>query len=117
MSQAPCVILNLSACLLCAKKVYQNYVGAGCHEIETKCFKKSFLGEENRCLLLFDLLMKPMRIFEYRREGILTTLSAGMCETSVPVILDWHTLATSRNFLPHSSVLVAKNMHAAATSY
>jgi hypothetical protein len=28
--------------------------------------------------------------------------------------LDWHTLATSLSFLPHSSVFVARNIHAAA---
>lgn len=43
--------------------------------------------------------------------------SAGILGTSVFAILASQTLATSRSFLPHSSVLVAKNMHEAATSY
>lgn len=64
VGQAPRVILNLSTCLLCVKKVNQDYVGAGCHEIEAEGFQEGFLGEEDRCLLLLDLLVKPMRSFE-----------------------------------------------------
>jgi len=47
--------------LLRVKKVYQNYMRAGCHEIETECFEKGFFGEQNHCLLLLDLLLENMR--------------------------------------------------------
>jgi hypothetical protein len=45
-----------------------------------------------------------------------TLPSAGIDETSLLAIFASHTLATSRSFLPHSSVLVARKMHEAATS-
>jgi hypothetical protein len=46
-----------------------------------------------------------------------TLLSAGIWDISTLLILAWQTLATSRSFRPHSSVLVARKMHDAATSY
>ena len=45
-----------------------------------------------------------------------TLLSLGIVLGSMPVILALHILATSRNFRPHSSVFVARNIHEAATS-
>lgn len=46
-----------------------------------------------------------------------TLLSAGIVEMSTFWTFAWYTLATSRSFRPHSSVLVAKKMQDAATSY
>jgi hypothetical protein len=50
------------------------------------------------------------KITKKKRTGPLS----GISRTSIPFALDWHTLATSLSFRPHSSVFVARNTHAAA---
>lgn len=50
------------------------------------------------------------------RANTRTLLSSGISAISVLLTLEQNTLETSRSFLPHSSVFVARNMHEAATS-
>jgi len=94
-------------------------MGAVDDKVEAKCLHKDLLRSEDLARNFLNLLegegggVGPTSISQVskgKRTGPLSEMS----RTSTPFAFAWHTLATSLSFLPHSSVLVARNMQAAA---
>ena len=87
------------------------------HEIETKRLKERLLGKENGRLACLQILAAEASAQATERWcGERTLLSSEILSKSTLFTFEQNTFDTSRSFLPHSSVLVARNMHEAATS-
>ena len=119
MCDAPSVILELISDVMGSEQVDQVGMGTIDNKVKAKGLKECLFCSENLAGDFFDFLKRDWGLVvrgwggEKEGEGRTGPLS-GMSRTSIPFALDWHTLATSLSFLPHSSVFVARNMHAAA---
>ena len=128
MCDAPSVVLEPIRRVVRGEQVDEVGVGAVDDKVEAECLQEDLLRGEDLARNLVDFLKcekkqkktKGERIppCTYREKGYMrntrTGPLSGMSRTSIPFALDWHTLATSLSFLPHSSVFVARNMQAAA---
>jgi hypothetical protein len=115
----PSVVLKLISNVVRVEQVDEVGMRTVNDKVKAKGLQKDLFGGENLARDFFDFLGERMDCRSHgtkKKENVekRTGPLSGMSRTSIPFALDWHTLATSRSFLPHSSVFVARNIHAAA---